>query len=369
MLTKKTFLNQLETLVSFKSLPGDVATNSAALDFIQKLVSPKATIQRVKNGTAEILVASNSSTLTPEFGYLVHVDIVSASDALFTMKNEAGIVKGRGVSDMKFSIPIGIALLNELIEKKSNLTFSLAITTDEEIGGPEGAAHLADEMKWRPKALIIPDGGDNLKFVSASKGVAQFEITTFGVSAHASRTWEGENAIPKMAQIICALEEKFGSNNKEENWDTTLNFGTISAGVSTNQVCDQATLKIDFRFPETNSAEKIHNQLASLVKTVVPTAKVELSSTCQPTATDVSLPVVQKLLKTFEQHFGHKISVGHTFGASDAAHFADFNIPILMIKPKGGDIHMESEWLDVDSTMQFYEGLRLFLLKNSEEKI
>ena len=43
------------------------------------------------------------------------------------------------------------------------------ITTDEEVGGFEGAKFLVEKVKFSPKALIVPDGGDNLVFVDKAK--------------------------------------------------------------------------------------------------------------------------------------------------------------------------------------------------------
>lgn len=364
MLTQKQFIQQLTKLVEFPSLTGDVEVNGQALDYIESLISPQAKVQRLTNGQAEILLASNVDSLEPEFGYMVHVDVVAGSDSMFKLRQDGDLVFGRGVSDMKFSIPIGIALLNELLEAKSTTSFTLAITTDEEVGGFEGAAFLAKSINWRPKALIVPDGGDNLQFVEKAKGVAQFEITSKGTSAHASRPWMGKNALPSLGKLVAKLDERYGQNNLAESWETTLNFGQLVGGISTNQVCDSAVLRIDFRYPETNSLERIENEVRNLIEEIDPALEsltMKKLSTGLPTFTDVRLPVVKRFLSTLEAEYGQSIKVAPTFGASDARHFAAFNIPVLMIKPLGGDIHMESEYLDVPSTMTFYEALRKFV--------
>lgn len=362
MLTQKQFLQQLKKLVEIPTLTGDFAANSQALDYIESLISPLARIQRLRNGQAEILLASNTESLQPEFGYMVHVDVVAGSDKMFSMRQEGEIVFGRGVSDMKFSIPLGVALLNELLEIKSQTSFTLAITTDEEIGGFEGGAFLAKTLNWRPEVMIVPDGGDNLLFVEKSKGVAQFQITAKGTSAHSSRTWMGKNALPALCQLVTQLEERYGQNNLEENWETTLNFGQLVGGISTNQVCDSAVLKIDFRYPETDTLERIEGEVRQLAQQIDPSLQIKKLSTGLPTFTDVRLPVVKRFLATLENEFQQSIKIAPNFGASDARHFAAFAIPILMIKPVGGDIHMESEFLDVSSALTFYEALRKFVI-------
>lgn len=368
MLTKEVFLQQLSELVSLRTLSGDVETNATALDLIQSWIAPGAKVERFKNGKAEILLASTGENRKPEVGYLIHVDVVAASDALFTMRQENGLLFGRGVSDMKFSIPIGIALLNELLATPNSTSFSVAITTDEEIGGLEGALHLAQVVQWQPKVLLVPDGGDNLKFVNKAKGVAQFEVTLEGKSAHASRPWDGVNVLPDLSTLVVELQKRYGQNSLAENWNTTLNFGQLTGGISTNQVCDSATLRLDFRFPETDSLARIEQEVTELARAINPKIVLRKLSTGLPTFTDPGLPVVQRFLKTLEEEFQQEIPVQPTYGASDARHFAAFNTPVLMIKPMGGDIHMESEWIDLNSSLKFWQALRTFVLETPQAK-
>jgi len=368
MLTKTQFLQQLDQLVQFQTVTGNQDQVKKAFDYIVSLISAKAKVKRLENNGFETLLAFNQETKKPEFGYMVHLDVVSATSSLFKMRKEKNKVFGRGVSDMKFSIPIGISLLNELIEKKSATSFCLIITSDEEIGGFNGGKFLADEFKLRPLTLIVPDGGDNLLFVNKSKGVAQFEVTAKGSAAHASRPWQGKNALPKICQLVNQLEKKYGVNSQKENWNTTLNFGQLTGGISTNQVCDLATLKIDFRYPETDSLERIELELRQLANQIDKSIQITRLSTGLPTFTDTNLPVVKKFLAVLSQEFGQQILIQPNYGASDARHFARFITPVLMIKPVGGDIHCDSEWLDVDSTMKFSRALQKFILKGDDEK-
>ncbi|MFW5703722.1 MAG: M20 family metallopeptidase [Patescibacteria group bacterium] len=361
MLTKELFLEQLATLVSLRTLSSNAEENGRALDYIESLISPQAKVTRVQNNGAEIFLASNTDSMQPQYGYMVHVDVVAASEERFLLTHEGSRVMGRGVSDMKYSIPLGIALLNEVIETQTDLTFTLAVTTDEEVGGFNGAAHLSNQMHWQPEVLIVPDGGDNLNFVNKSKGLVDFTVTSRGTSAHASQPWRGKNAIPALAQLITKLEESYQKNTIAENWKTTVNFGRIEGGISTNQVCDDARLYLDYRYPESDSAERIEQELIELCKQISPNLSVERTALGMPTFTDTNLPVVQRFLRCLSETCGTEIEVKPTYGASDARHFP--TIPVLMCKPIGEDIHQETEWLDVDSAMQFYEALREFLLK------
>jgi acetylornithine deacetylase/succinyl-diaminopimelate desuccinylase-like protein len=52
---------------------------------------------------------------------MVHIDVVAGRDDQFEMKVEGNRAIGRGTCDMKFSIPLGIALLKEAGEKSGLL--------------------------------------------------------------------------------------------------------------------------------------------------------------------------------------------------------------------------------------------------------
>lgn len=361
-LTKAEFIEQLSVLVSYKTISTDQDTNAQALEYIKSLINPKAQIQIITNGKAQILLAATHETKEPDFGYLVHSDVVAASDDLFSLKQEGSRLMGRGVSDMKYSIPLGIALLNELIETKAETSFTLAITSDEEMGGFDGAAYLAEHIKWSPKALIVPDGGDNLQFITATKGMVRLEVHCKGISAHASRPWDGRNALVPLARLITELDVRYGATGTTETWNTTLNVGQIHGGESTNQVCNNAWAGLDFRFPETDTGTRLVEEVTTLAQSIDSGLIVKQTAYAPPTATDPSTDVVQNLLTSLEKVYQQKIPTTREYGASDARHFA--GTPILMIKPHGGGIHQEDEWIDADSVMNFYEGLRRFLIKS-----
>lgn len=361
MLNEQQLIEQLDGLVRCRSLSGDFAENKKALDLVASLLPKKALVKRLLNQGTEILLASNVETLTPEIGYLVHIDVVAAPAEMFKVTREGDILKGRGVSDMKFSIPLGIALLAELIEQKSKTSFTLCLTSDEEIGGFAGGAWLANTYGWKPEVLVVPDGGDELRFVEAGKGVCQIQVIARGLTAHASRVWLGNNAIPPLAQLVVRLDELYRQNNQKEGWVTTVNFGQFHAGISTNQVCAEAILKLDFRYPETDSITKIEAQVKQLAAEIDPTMEIKLLATGLPVTTDIQLPVVKRFITALEAGTGEKIRFMKSHGASDARHFAQFQTPTLIIKPRGGDIHAPTEWLSVKSTIGFYQGLRQFL--------
>jgi succinyl-diaminopimelate desuccinylase len=362
-LTKSQFTKELSELVSINTLTSDIARNKEALDYIQAKISKKAFIKRIKNGSAEILIASNKETKTPDVCFMVHVDVVSGKPEQFSMKIKDGIAYGRGVSDMKFSIPIGYALLNEVLENKSAFSFSFIVTTDEETGGFEGAKYLANEYGLSPKVFIVPDGGDDFVFVNKSKGVCALRINSVGKPAHASRVWDGENAIEPLIELCSEVLKKYKQNNKKESWRTTVNIGKLHGGISINQVCPEAYVTLDFRFPETTTFETVYSEIELLAKSISPNLTLGICSKGSPTFTDKNSAVVKLFIESVEKIIKRKVEIKGTHGASDARHFSHLNVPVLMIKPNGGDIHGDNEHIEIDSCLNLYEATRTFLQK------
>jgi len=367
-LAKEQFTEDLSRLVSFKTLTTDIDQNRKALDFIESKISKKAIVKRIKNGNAESFIASNIDTRDPDVCFLVHADVVAGKPAQFKMTIKKGIAYGRGVSDMKFSIPMGYALLNELIERKSDISFAFIVTTDEETGGFEGAAYLAKQYKLRPKVLIVPDGGDDLIFVNRSKGVCALRIDATGIPAHSSRIWDGKNAFEPIIALCSAVLKRYKKNNLKESWKTTVNIGKVQGGISANQVCPEAYAVLDFRFPETTTFKAIRGEVSALAKKIDPSLKISTHSIGSPTSVDTKDPIVNMFIRCFEKSAGKKIRIKGTYGASDARHFADLNIPILMIKPIGGDIHGDNENINIDSCLLFYLALQDFLGELEQKK-
>lgn len=360
-MNKQIFIKQLTKLISFETISGNVPENSKALDYVESILNKKAIVKRIKNGNAEIFIVSNIKTLTPDMGYMVHMDVVAANSRQFKAVVKGDKLIGRGSSDMKFSIPFGVQLLNNLIKSKSKTSFSLIITTDEEVGGFGGGKYVADTIKLNPKCLIVPDGGYNLAFVNRAKGVCQLIVTVKGAPAHASRPWMGKNALDSVMKIGTELLKIYGENSIKENWNTTMNIGQIQGGISVNQVCPEAVMKLDFRYPETDSIKKITETVTKIAKKVTKNVEITQASTGLPTFTDEENAIVQKFLQTMEKVYEKKIIVTHTYGASDARHFAKYKTPVLMMKPMGGEIHSETEWISISSSMKFYEGLKQFV--------
>jgi len=361
-MNKDIFVHDLEKLVGFPTLTGQPEGFQEAMSFIQKQISPEAHVQLLANNGEPILLACNKPTKSPDVCYLVHVDVVTAQPHQFSMQVRDGVAYGRGVSDMKYSIPVGYTLLNELIKSNSELSFMLAITSDEERGGFKGAGYLADEYQLSPKLLIVPDGGDNFVLINKSKGVCHLRVDMQGKPAHSSRPWLGENALVPIVKLANQLLGEYKNANNNEGWHTTMNIGKLEGGASINQVAAEAHLDLDFRFPpEHDSVDSLTEKITALAQKVNPRLSIEVMTTGAAPFTDLNHPALRLFTQTLAQKIGRDVKTEGGHGSHDGRHFNKYGVPFIMTKPEGGDIHGDNEYIHIDSVILFYEALLEFL--------
>ena len=182
-----------------------------------------------------------------------HIDIVPLgakpwSRDPFAGETDGDRVYGRGSTDMKSGIA---AFVVAAIELAADLArgpgLMLVITAGEEIGC-EGAKYLADnDLLGRAGAIVVAEPTGNYPYVG-HKGLAWFEVETFGVTAHGSMPEVGDNAIVKMARVIGDLEGfRFPVESHPVMGKPTMNVGTIHGGLNTNSVPDEARITVDTR--------------------------------------------------------------------------------------------------------------------------
>ena len=182
-----------------------------------------------------------------------HIDTVPLGAARwshdpFAGESDGDRLYGRGSTDMKGGIAAFIAAAVELAPRLGGTPgLVLVITAGEEIGC-EGAKFLADHrLLGSAGAVVVAEPTANFPYVG-HKGLAWFEVETFGVTAHGSMPEVGENAIVKMADVIHDLKGfRFPVESHPVMGRPTMNVGTIRGGLNTNSVPDEARITLDTR--------------------------------------------------------------------------------------------------------------------------
>lgn len=321
--------------------------------------TPGLTVNRFERNGKPSLVARVRDTRTPRVLLLGHLDVVPAPAELFTPREERGQLIGRGACDMKSEVAVMVDCVRELVASAPSAPdIALAITSDEEIGGRDGAAYLVDELGYRPAVAFVPDGGEGIEeIVRMSKGVLHVRLTARGKSAHGSRPWLGENAIEALVAAALRIRQAFPDREIAEHWHDTCSVGTIAGGNATNQVPDLATCTIDIRHTEGTDPDALLYRIRTLA---VPCA-VEVLSAGPVRTTALDNAYLLQYAEVVRKAIGREVRFTRTHGADDGRHLAAHDVPIIVSRPRSGGQHSAEEWVDLAGLAEFRQCLGAFL--------
>lgn len=356
--------NRLEKLITFKTISGNKAEIERCFDWIEsELASLHLYTKRIENNGVLSLVITTQKTKSPKIWLAAHIDVVFADEPQFIATKKGSKLFGRGAFDMKFAVACYLELLHELKGQLPALDFGIMLTSDEEVGGANGAAALVRDG-YTSSVVVIPDGGTNWKFESSAKGGWWFEVRSHGVSVHASRPWLGKNAIDSLVEYLSEFKKLLPVSNLENNGfkTPTMNIGRIRGGQAINQVAEYAEAHIDIRLAYEKDRRLIEKQAKKLARkfgNIKIINRVILKSYNFNTRNKF----FSKFAKIAKDMFGIKIESVKTYGSSDARFFSEKGIPVLVISPKGGEHHGVDEWIDLDDLDRYYAILKEYVLQ------
>lgn len=352
----------LKELIAMQTVTNAPEKNKEALDWVKVQLKelPLYFKEETFNGHPTLLITTRE-TKTPDLWLVAHIDVVPASASLFIPRVEKGILYGRGAYDMKMAIACYLLLMQELPSPLERYNIGIMLTSDEEVGGKNGVGSLLNQG-YGSKVALLPDGGFDWKFEEQAKGVLHVKFQADGVSAHSSRPWEGKNAILMLNEALQSTESYFKEQEKRYgSYYPTFNIGTIQGGEAVNQVPGHAEAKIDIRFPPSTSADSLFKELQEQIARF-PGVTVEKIISAPPSQVDLQLPYFKSFKEIAKKIYSISIGTTRSHGASDARYFGEKGIPVLVIAPKGGEIHSEDEWIDLNDLKRFYTVMKQWVL-------
>jgi len=330
-------------LIKFKSITGNSKEIDKCLKYIIDFYKDdKIILQKFKyNKIKSILISLKSKN--PKIILHGHIDVVP----VFSNKQFLPIVKnnklyGRGSNDMKTAVAVMMHVLKDL----NKLDIGLLITTDEEVGGYNGAYFLSKILK--PEFIISGEITD-LYIGNQAKGVLQFELTIPGKIAHSAKPWEGINPIDKLGELISEVKK---INTSKKEYYTTITITKANSGIATNQIPPDCKIFCDMRYIPKDNPNKFIKRLSKFGKINI-TAKADYAY-CDP-----NNKYIQELL-TIMKNNKIKSKTFNKHAASDVRHFTEKNIPGIVFGPKGNCPHTKNEYVDVTSIKPYYNILKEF---------
>lgn len=342
----------LRDLVAMPTVTGDYEANHQGFDYIATFLKEHGMyVKRYEWNGIESLVASTRRTKTPKVCFFGHIDVVPGPKELFQLQERDDRYYGRGVLDMKGGVAAFLGTVQKLQDELDQYDFAIILTSDEEVGGFDGAQRLADEEGYRPEILIVPDGGENWNLERFAKGIWHVTLETSGQSAHGSRPWKGENAIDKLTQVLTKVRTLFPEEMNPET--STMNVGLIQGGEAINQIPASASASIDMRFASAKDQKRIMTAVEKLSE------KEGFSVTTEVEADTVDNDPKHPLLKAYadctEAVIGRPVEWITSMAGNDSRFFAKYGIPSAIAYPAGANHHSSDEYIEKEAFFQMQD--------------
>lgn len=187
------------------------------------------------NPTPEILLTSHIDTVPPFIPYsLSQPTSASPADIL---------ISGRGSVDAKGSVATQLFAALQTLQDSPRAPLGLLFVVGEETGG-DGMKHFSSSPLNSPSFHTVIFGEPTeLALAQGHKGILGFEVVASGKAAHSGYPWLGKSAISAILPALSRLDHlpnippaKGGLPSDPKYGETTLNIGTLTAGVATNVV-------------------------------------------------------------------------------------------------------------------------------------
>lgn len=302
-----------------------------------------------------------------------HTDVVPAnpdewSGDPYALRQSAGRLVGRGVSDMKAAIAAKVLAAESALAGEIDGEVVLAFVVDEEWNGA-GMRAFVDRGIAADHAIIGEP--TNLDVCVAQKGVARYRLTVRGKSAHSGRPDRGVNAITGMRRVLDRIEELDQEVRRTTSHPLlapeTITVTEIDGGIGPNVVPDRVVATVDWRtLPGRDESvdafdRRIENALDG---TSVDGTEVDVSSDRLVFAHAAEIPSDHPLTTAVvgaARDSGTNTSAGGFDAATDARFLIhDAGIPTVLFGPGSieEDAHTVDESIAVDdlvTTARVYE--------------
>jgi succinyl-diaminopimelate desuccinylase len=344
-----------EDLIRFKTMHSQPAEIKRCVSFIEDyLKTCGATYQRLEHADIPSIIVMPQHNVAPIL-LMSHVDVVDGPDDLFNPRVKGDALYGRGSIDDKYAAALSLVFVKNHLQQlqkegkdQNDLPFGIIITTDEEIGGANGAQKALKEIN--AEFCIALDGGGLNKIVIKEKGIVKLKLIARGKTAHGARPWLGENAIENLINDYQVMKTNFELSTPD-HWHRTLNFSWIQAGKASNQVPDYAEALFDIRYTENDDMEALFKNIQKKIKGELVVEKKE------PLFEGGDSPYLDLLLQIATDS-----EVGFEHGASDARFLSAHGIKGI-VWGADGDMsqHSADEHINIDSLYRLYDLLDAFI--------
>ncbi|MFI5532851.1 succinyl-diaminopimelate desuccinylase [Kitasatospora sp. NPDC051853] len=285
-----------------------------------------------------------------------HLDTVPIADNV-PSRVEGDLLYGCGTSDMKSGVAVQLKLAATLTEPNRDLTF-VFYDCEEIEAAHNGLGHLAERHPdWLAADFAVLMEPSGAMVEGGCQGTLRADVKLTGTRAHAARSWLGDNAIHKAAEVLRRLDEYRARRVEIDGLEYRegLNCTRISGGVAGNVIPDECLVHVNFRYaPDRSEAEA-----AAHVREVFAGYDVEVTDTAPGALPGLDQPAARAFLEAVGGQARAK------FGWTDVARFSALGVPAVNYGP--GDpnqAHKRDEHCSLSAIAEVEERLRVWLTAN-----
>lgn len=265
---------------------------------------------------------------------------------------------GRGAIDMKASLAAMLAAGRALVEQDVQLAGDLvaAAVADEEWASL-GTQVLLEDTRTDGAIVTEPTG---LQVCRAHRGYIHYRVETVGRAAHGSRYDEGIDANLHMGRVLWylgALEKELRDRDPVPLVGVpSLHAALLKGGAEMSIYAARCELDIERRTVPGEDPEIVRQEIAAILDRLAdedPNFKghIEEIARQEPFWIEADAEIVRSLHSAIQRICGHLAQDTGMGFWTDAALLAQAGIETVVFGPRGGGLHSDEEWVDLQSAI------------------
>ena len=342
-------------LVQFKTMhsrPGEIRQCAAYLEHYLKDLG--VSFKRFVYGNAPAILVAPLCNTAPVL-LMSHFDVVDAPDRLFRPVIQDGKLFGRGCLDDKYAVALSLILLKNNLKRlekqgrgQRDLPFGILMTSDEEIGGFNGAKKILREIQT--DFCIVLDGGGIEKIVVKEKGVVSVRLLSWVKTYFSDKQRTERNALEILKNDIARWRTCFVKSAPEHPHRNVI-CNSIQTLPSQQSVPEAVEAQLEIQYTENDNVERMFTTMQN-----------DLSS-------DIIIDRVSPRFDGGESKhlkwlldISKKTRIGFEDGANDSRFFPRLGIKGIVWGADGdGSHHTMDEHVDIESIYELYGLLETFV--------
>ncbi len=282
-----------------------------------------------------------------------HIDTVPIADN-HPSTRVGDLLYGCGSSDMKSGDAVMLRLAATLQDPAYDVTW-IFYDNEEVESSRSGLGRVARHLRhWLYADLAILMEPTSGQVEAGCQGTLRATVRTTGSRAHSARSWLGDNAIHRAADVLARLAAYDAREVEIDgcHYREGLNAVGIAGGVAGNVVPDVCEVAVNFRFAPDRDVE----QAVDHVREVLDGYDVEV--------TDTAGGALPGLTEPAAAHFVQAVGLRPVakLGWTDVSRFAAFDIPAVNYGPGDPNLaHTRDEHVRVADILSCEQVLHRYL--------